>query len=102
MDELHRQLLQIGFDAGDDLGLVLAGGYVLAAYELIDRPSRDIDFATATAVPLPQVVVRLAAAYRDAGFCADVIEATPRMARMLKEAIWAAGAAEHRTRSGLR
>jgi hypothetical protein len=39
-------LLQIGFDAGEDLGLVLAGGYALAAYELVDRPSKDIDFGS--------------------------------------------------------
>jgi hypothetical protein len=49
VEELHRRLLQLGFDAGDDLGLVLAGGYALVAHELLDRPSRDIDFATATA-----------------------------------------------------
>jgi Nucleotidyl transferase AbiEii toxin, Type IV TA system len=56
MDELHRRLLRIGFEAGHDLGLVLAGGYALAAYELIDRPSKDIDFATSTALPLPEVL----------------------------------------------
>ena len=59
MDELHRQLLQIGFDAGHDLGLVLAGGYALAAYDLVDRPSRDVDCATATSLPLSEVVLRL-------------------------------------------
>jgi hypothetical protein len=41
VEALHRRLLQIGFDAGDDLGLVLAGGYALAAHELVQRPSRD-------------------------------------------------------------
>jgi hypothetical protein len=86
VDPLHRRLLQIGFDAGDDLGLVLAGGYALAAHELVDRPSRDVDFATATAVPLPQVVLRLAAAYRDAGFSVKVVESTSRMARLLVSA----------------
>lgn len=83
MEPLHRQLLQIGFDAGDDLGLVLAGGYALAAYKLVDRPSRDIDFATGTAMPLPEVVDRLVAAYQATGFTADIIEATPRMARIM-------------------
>ena len=83
MDALHRELLQIGFGAGSDLGLVLAGGYALAAHELVDRPSRDIDFATATAIPLPDVVTRLVAAYEEAGFAVDVVEAAPRMARMI-------------------
>ncbi|WP_176921699.1 nucleotidyl transferase AbiEii/AbiGii toxin family protein [Micromonospora sp. WMMB235] len=45
MDELHTRLLRVGFRAGDDLGLVLAGGYALAAHDLVSRPSRDIDFA---------------------------------------------------------
>lgn len=62
---------------------MLAGGYAMAAHELVDRPSKDIDFATATAIPLPQVVHRLAAAYREAGFDTTVIEVTPRMARIL-------------------
>lgn len=43
MIELHRRLLQIGFDAGDDLGLMLAGGYAMAAHELVDRPSGVTD-----------------------------------------------------------
>ncbi|MBM0256525.1 nucleotidyl transferase AbiEii/AbiGii toxin family protein [Micromonospora sp. 4G55] len=83
MDALHRQLVEVGFNAGDDLGLVLAGGYAMCAHELVSRPSQDIDFATATALPLPTVVDRLAAAYTDAGFSARVIEATPRMARLV-------------------
>ena len=83
MDELHRRLLSIGFDAGQDLGLVLAGGYALAAYELVDRPSKDIDFATSTSLPLPEVAARLARAYEDQGFSSQVVEATQRMARIV-------------------
>ncbi|WFE33797.1 nucleotidyl transferase AbiEii/AbiGii toxin family protein [Micromonospora sp. WMMD975] len=83
MDDLHAHLLSIGFRAGDELGLVLAGGYALVAHDLVHRPSRDIDFATATALPLPLVAGRLAAAYRAAGFECRVVEATPRMARLL-------------------
>ncbi|MEU7569780.1 nucleotidyl transferase AbiEii/AbiGii toxin family protein [Micromonospora sp. NPDC049240] len=83
MDELHLHLLRIGFQAGDDLGLVLAGGYALAAHELLRRPSRDIDFATATALPLASVADRLAEAYQAAGHDCRVVEATPRMARLM-------------------
>ncbi|MER7888232.1 nucleotidyl transferase AbiEii/AbiGii toxin family protein [Micromonospora sp. NPDC094482] len=83
MDALHRQLLEIGFEAGDDLGLVLAGGYAMCAHELLDRPSQDIDFATATALPLSAVVNRLSAAFSGAGFVTQIIEVTPRMARMV-------------------
>ncbi len=86
MDPLHLRLLQIGFNAGDELGLVLAGGYALTAHELLERPSRDVDFATATALPLPDVVDRLADAYRAEGFSVEVVEATQRMARMVVSA----------------
>jgi len=74
MDDLHRRLLRIGFEAGHDLGLVLAGGYALAAHELVDRPSQDIDFATSTGLPLPEVAVRLGQANEDHGFSVEVME----------------------------
>ncbi|WP_346536463.1 nucleotidyl transferase AbiEii/AbiGii toxin family protein [Micromonospora sp. DPT] len=83
MDEAHQRLLRVGFAAGDDLGLVLAGGYALSAHNLLSRPSRDIDFATATALPLQAVAARLAEAYVAAGFGCRVIEAGNRMARLL-------------------
>ncbi|WBB64935.1 nucleotidyl transferase AbiEii/AbiGii toxin family protein [Micromonospora sp. WMMD812] len=83
MEPLHRRLLEIGFEAGDDLGLVLAGGYAMCAHELLDRPSQDIDFATASALPLPEVADRLAAAFANAGFSASIIEVTPRMGRLV-------------------
>jgi hypothetical protein len=74
MEELHERLAQIGFDAGAELGLVLAGGYALAAHQLVDRPSQDVDFATATALPMSEVVDRLAAACRAAAFTVETIE----------------------------
>jgi hypothetical protein len=82
VDDFHRRLAQIGFAAGDDLGLVLAGGYAIAQYDLTSRPSQDVDFATASALPLPQITDRLAQAYQDAGFVVALIESTPRMARL--------------------
>jgi Nucleotidyl transferase AbiEii toxin, Type IV TA system len=82
VDDFHRRLAQIGFAAGDDLGLVLAGGYAIAQYDLTNRPSQDVDFATASALPLPKITDRLAQAYRAAGFSVVLIESTPRMARL--------------------
>jgi hypothetical protein len=82
VDDFHRLLAQIGFHAGDDLGLVLAGGYAIAEYDLTSRPSRDVDFATASPLPLPQIADQLAGAYRAAGFEVTVVETTLRMARM--------------------
>ncbi|MEV4811190.1 hypothetical protein [Micromonospora avicenniae] len=83
MDPLHRRLVEIGFAAGDDLGLMLAGGYAMCAHELLSRPSQDVDFATASILPLPVVVDRLAAAFAASGFIAQIIETTPRMARLV-------------------
>jgi hypothetical protein len=82
VEELHRTLVGIGFDAGEELGLVLAGGYAMTAHSLVERPSRDVDFATATSLPLPLVADRVAAAYRAAGFEVVIVEATERMARL--------------------
>ena len=82
MDNFHRRLARIAFDAGDDLGLVLAGGYAIAMHELTSRPSHDVDFATASPLPLQQIVDRLAEAYRVEGLAVTVIEVTRRMARM--------------------
>ncbi|MET7748863.1 hypothetical protein [Micromonospora sp. NPDC005367] len=83
MEVLHRRLVEIGFAAGDDLGLMLAGGYAMCAHELLNRPSQDVDFATASILPLPVVVDRLAAAFAASGFTVRIIEATPRMARLV-------------------
>lgn len=82
MDDFHLRLARLGFDAGDDLGLVLAGGYAIAAHQLTARPSRDVDFATASSLPLPQITNRLADAYRAVGLVVTIVESTPRMARM--------------------
>ncbi|GAA2479551.1 nucleotidyl transferase AbiEii/AbiGii toxin family protein [Winogradskya humida] len=82
MDDFHRTIAQIGFDAGDDLGLVLAGGYAISQHGLTSRPSRDVDFATVSPLPLPEVADRLAQAYQDAGYTVTIVEATSRMARM--------------------
>lgn len=82
MEELHEVLARIAFAAGDDLGLVLAGGYAISAHHLTARASRDVDFATASVLPLPEIIACLAAAYEAAGYAVTVVEATARMARM--------------------
>jgi hypothetical protein len=82
VDDFHRALAEIVFRAGDDLGLVLAGGYAISAHRLTSRPSQDIDFATAAAIPMAVIVDRLSATFRDAGFFVAVDEVAPRMARL--------------------
>lgn len=61
---------------------MLAGGYAIAMHELTSRPSHDVDFATASPLPLPEIVERLADAYRAEGLAVTVVEVTRRMARM--------------------
>jgi hypothetical protein len=82
MYRLHRRLARIAFNAGDDLGLVLAGGYAISAHRLTERPSRDIDLATASRLPLQEITDRLASAYRAEGFTVALVESTPLMARI--------------------
>jgi hypothetical protein len=48
VEELHQRLARIAFAAGNDLGLMLAGGYPISAHRLTERPS-----ATWTLPPHP-------------------------------------------------
>jgi predicted nucleotidyltransferase component of viral defense system len=81
VESFHQQLARIAFHAGDELGLVLAGGYAVSAHHLTDRPSRDLDFATASSLDLPEVAARLIAAYEEAGYHVSEVDSTSRMAR---------------------
>lgn len=81
MDPFHQQLARIAFEAAEDFGLVLAGGYAISAHHLTSRPSRDLDFATVSTLPLDVITDRLAGVYRDAGYDVQVIETAPTMAR---------------------
>ncbi|GHH67863.1 hypothetical protein GCM10017673_15530 [Streptosporangium violaceochromogenes] len=67
----------------DRFGLVLAGGHAMNAHGLTDRPSDDLDFATAAETPLPEVADGVAEAFRAAGLVVTVVEVTPRMGRMV-------------------
>lgn len=82
METFHQQLVRIAFEAGGELGLVLAGGYAVSAHHLTDRPSRDLDFATASPMDLPDVATRLGAVYQRAGYRVSQVESTSRMARL--------------------
>lgn len=82
MEDLHRELAGIAFAAGADLGLMLAGGYAIRAHGLTERPSGDLDLATAAAVDLTTVIARLSESFRRSGFEVRLIESKPRMARL--------------------
>lgn len=74
----HALLMEAALPICDRYGLVLAGGYAIKAHGLADRPSDDIDFATASSVPMPDIAEALAEAYGQAGLPAEVISAEGR------------------------
>ncbi|GGP88937.1 nucleotidyl transferase AbiEii/AbiGii toxin family protein [Streptosporangium pseudovulgare] len=80
---LQERMLRAVLPVCDRFGLVLAGGYAMNAHGLTERPSNDLDFATAAETPLPDVAGAVAGAFRDAGLDATVVEAGPRMARLV-------------------
>jgi len=47
VDAFHEGLAQIGLDAAERYGFVLAGGYAVQAAGFLQRPSEDIDLFTA-------------------------------------------------------
>jgi len=81
VDPFHQRLARIAFDTSEDLGLVLAGGYAISAHQLTSRPSRDLDFATVSTLPLDVITDHLADVYRAAGYKVQLIESAPTMAR---------------------
>lgn len=75
-------MMEIGFTAGARFGLALAGGYAVQAHELVERPSKDVDFAYSRQTPISEIVDVLADAYRAAGYDVRMLGATERVARM--------------------
>ncbi|MEV7006062.1 nucleotidyl transferase AbiEii/AbiGii toxin family protein [Streptosporangium sp. NPDC051022] len=79
----QERMLRAVLPACSRFGLVLAGGYAMNAHGFTDRPSNDLDFATAAETPLPEVADGIAETFRGAGLDATVIEVTPRMGRLV-------------------
>ncbi|GAA3099584.1 nucleotidyl transferase AbiEii/AbiGii toxin family protein [Streptosporangium carneum] len=79
----QQRMLQAVLPACTRFGLVLAGGYAMNAHGLTERPSNDLDFATAAETPLPEVADGIADAFREAGLDVTVVEVTPRMGRLV-------------------
>lgn len=79
----QQRMVQAVLPACARFGLVLAGGHAMNAHGLTDRPSDDLDFATAAEIPLPEVAEGVVQAFGDAGLEVTLIEVTPRMGRMV-------------------
>lgn len=75
--------MQAALPVCDRYGLVLAGGYAIKAHGLVDRPSDDIDFATASSAPMEEIVNALAHAYQQADLETSVISAQDRKGHLL-------------------
>ncbi|MCO5971505.1 nucleotidyl transferase AbiEii/AbiGii toxin family protein [Actinoallomurus soli] len=79
----HRRLIEAGLDLCEEHGLFLAGGYAMKAHGLVDRPSQDIDFATANPLPVEELTERVVAGYRAKGFEVVAAPGNYRFARLV-------------------
>jgi hypothetical protein len=62
LNDLHRRLLQDVLEIGNDLPLVITGGYAVQAHHIVDRFSRDIDMATDSVVAMEAIVTTVSSA----------------------------------------
>jgi hypothetical protein len=80
---LHRRLMQDVLEIGNSLPLVITGGYAVQAHELVDRPSRDIDVATDSGIPMEDIAAAVVAGLTARGWDVRIIGVDPRSARMM-------------------
>jgi hypothetical protein len=64
-------------------GLAIAGGYAIKAHGLVTRPSDDIDFATADAAPVHEILAALQDAYQQAGLGVQMLGSDLRKGHLL-------------------
>ncbi|MEV0405436.1 nucleotidyl transferase AbiEii/AbiGii toxin family protein [Actinoallomurus sp. NPDC050550] len=83
MPPFHRRIIEAGLDLCEAYGLFLAGGYAMRAHGLVDRPSKDIDFATDHPLPVDELTARVVAGYRAKGFAVEAKPGNYRFARLL-------------------
>ncbi|MFF6790702.1 hypothetical protein ACVW0K_003401 [Streptomyces filamentosus] len=80
---LHRRLLDDVLAAGTEYPLVLTGGYAVQAHGLVDRLSQDLDVATESPRPMPEIAARLRAALEAGGWLVRTLETDPLSARLI-------------------
>lgn len=82
----QERLLAVVLPECERYGLALAGGHAMRAHGFVDRPSRNLDFATGAETPLHEVAEGIARAFCAAGLDVTTVEVTHRQGRlMLKE-----------------
>jgi predicted nucleotidyltransferase component of viral defense system len=80
---LHRRLMQDVLEIGNSLPLVITGGYAVQAHQLVDRPSRDLDVATDSNLPMEDITADIVAGLTARGWNLRIIGVDPRSARMM-------------------
>jgi hypothetical protein len=83
MNDLHRRLLQDVLEVGNDLPFVITGGYAVQAHGIVNRPSRDIDVATNSSIPMEILASRLTEGLTERGWQVRVIGIEPVSARFV-------------------
>jgi hypothetical protein len=83
MSDLHRRLLQDVLEVGNDLPFVITGGYAVQAHGIVERPSRDIDVATNSSIPMEIVASQLIEGLTERGWKVRVIGIEPVSARFM-------------------
>ncbi|MFF4213308.1 nucleotidyl transferase AbiEii/AbiGii toxin family protein [Streptomyces sp. NPDC001796] len=101
--EPHRRLVADVLAVGTPYALALAGGDAVRAHGLVDRPSRDVDVATESAVPMEEIASAVGAGLEERGWAVRPLGTDPLAARLvvtdpstgeecelqvLKEALW--------------
>jgi len=82
LNALHRQLMQDVLEIGNNLPLVITGGYAVQAHQLVDRPSRDLDVATDSDIPMDDIAAAILAGLTARGWDIHIVGVDPRSARM--------------------
>ncbi|MFI9205749.1 hypothetical protein [Streptomyces sp. NPDC053048] len=79
----HQRLLADLAAVGAPYPLVLAGGYALGAHGLVDRPCRDVELATDSAVPMTDIAAVVRSGLTERGWSVRHSDAGPLEARFL-------------------
>jgi hypothetical protein len=82
LNVLHRRLMQDVLEIGNNLPLVITGGYAIQAHQLVDRPSRDLDVATDSDIPMEDIAAAILAGLTARGWDIHIVGVDPRSARM--------------------
>jgi hypothetical protein len=83
LNELRRRLPQDALAIGNPFPLVITGGYAVQAHGLVDRPSRDVDVATDSDVPMGTIAAAMMEGLTERGWEMDVIGIDPLSARLM-------------------